>query len=87
MAPKHSDNPLIFSPLHTRLPAAAVGARAAYMRHLLLYLSAHTHVEKDCARDDSRDSVSGDDEQPDAPQVGKEEVDVLEGHVLVGLPH
>lgn len=49
--------------------------------------NASAHVEKDSARDDPREPVPGDDEEPDAPQVGKEQVDVLEGHVLVGLPH
>ncbi len=46
-----------------------------------------SHLEKDRARDYPRQAVAGDDEEPDAPQVGEEEVDVLEGHVLVSLPH
>lgn len=47
----------------------------------------YTYVEKDGPRDDPREPVSGDYEQPDASQVCKQQVDVLQGHVLVSLPH
>ena len=45
------------------------------------------HIVKDEARNYAREPIARDDEQPDAPEVREEKVDVLEQHALVSLPH